>query len=173
LTYSPFGGVVTSGWTRIARAQHATSQKVAVFTHREPVGEIQQTWFLDSEASGGLTWIYDPNYDQVVNVANPPDPSSFSWTPPLTVGTAITDHYARFRSPSSFGVFRGGAWVYQWDDDTRSWKSLVADDVPGGITMLAHAPVHDTSVGKVGPSRLWAAGGDGHLYVLSEKPVVK
>lgn len=159
-------GVHDSGWQSVARRQHATSAHVAVFSRNLTTGTFQDVWFLDSLGSGGLTWIYDPSHDRVVNVPNPPDPSSTQAVPPLLVGTSITDHYERFQP---HGLSQG--FIYRWDDALQQWVHVIGDPT-GFPSELAHAAAYHSNFGWIGPSRLWAASG-GRLWVLSDQGAVK
>ena len=115
---------------------------------------------MDSQSTGGLTWIYDQGHDKVVNIANPPDRVTSN---PTTIGTAITDHYARFRSPSyALG------WVYRWDDTARAWVYVVGDPAHDFIEQTAFTGKYLSSAGWIGPSRLWAIGNSGSLYYLAD-----
>lgn len=163
------GKFYSSGWKNIASAQGATSSKVAVFTHYSPVGAVQKVWFLDSVASGGATWTYDEARDKVVNVPNPYTRDSTKPTPPRTRGTAITDHYARFKS-SNPNSNRG--WLYRWDDDTEAWVYVANDPASNVyITQIAHSGTYFSKVGWLG-SQVWALDHFGRLYYLfnTEEP---
>jgi len=168
LQYNPIGGIQTQGWQPLATRQNATSNRIAIFTRNEPIGPVQDVWFQDSLASGGGTWLYDQAHDKVINVPNPPLRTSTKPIPPLTRGSAITDHYARFRSAST-----NVGWVYRWDDNAGSWVYVAGDTTGGPVDLLAHSEAYNSSVGWIGPSRVWATDTSGRLYVLFDAGVVK
>lgn len=158
------GSFSTSGWKNIASGQGATSAKVAVFTHYGLLGAVQKVWFQDSEASGGATWTYDEERDKIVNVPNPATRDSTKPTPSRARGTAITDHYARFKSASASSN-RG--WVYRWDDETETWVYVIGD--PSSISYIkdiAYSGAYSSKIGWLTGSVLWATDNWGRLYYL-------
>lgn len=159
------GVISSSDWMRVAGGQHATTAHLATFLNYGPAGAVQDVWLLDSEASGGLTWVYNKGQDRVINVPNPFTPSAPGSTKPTfqTVGTALTDHYGRFRDPNSLT-----GWVYRWDDAAQAWTYVIGDPTGARIAKIASFEAYNYSRGQVGASRLWAVDTSGRLYYLTD-----
>jgi hypothetical protein len=135
------------GWRQLVASEPAVSQKVAVFTRYAPAGPRQEVVFLDSVDRLGRIWVYDQDDDELVSRKNPTPRSGPTQKP--AIGTAITDHFARFRR-----LDKNAGWVFQWDDATG--KSARRSFTPSTRRAISSTPMRrGTSRGRrVGLSRV-------------------
>jgi hypothetical protein len=155
------------GWHQVASGQGAATGKVAVFSTNSSVGVVTEIWFQDSTATGGLTWIYNEVRDRVVSVPNPFVLGSAKPVPPRAVGTAITDHYARFMQAG-----RAKGWIFKWDDAANTWSYVIGDPPTGPIEGLgAYSAYYPSTVATFVPTELWAFDSQGNLYTLNDSVV--